>query len=273
MNREELFSIGDISRLFGLSAGTLRHYETLGLVSPEAVDAETGYRYYSVRQFEPLNTVRYLRMLDMPLTEIREFLDNRDIGVIREKLLHQLAETEKKQRELENIKRKIDRRIADLDDACGSDLDAVTFSVQPPCRMAITQRKMTIKSGLDLERPIRDIARLLPSEAVFLGKVGVGISAEKLNERRFGEYDCVFIMLDDEDGYGGEMLSLPECRCASVRYGGSHAEAPAYYARLMRFIDENGLSPVGFSREITLIDSGLTTDASKYVTEICVPVE
>ena len=74
MRKENLFSIGDVARLFHISVGTLRHYESLGLVVPEAIDPDTGYRYYSVRQFEPLNTIRYLRALDMPLPKIAEFV-------------------------------------------------------------------------------------------------------------------------------------------------------------------------------------------------------
>ena len=34
--------------------------------------------------FEVLNTIRYLRALDMPLTEIEDFLKNRDISKIEE---------------------------------------------------------------------------------------------------------------------------------------------------------------------------------------------
>lgn len=39
--------------------------------------------------FEVLNTIRYLRALDMPLTEIEDFLKNRDISKIEEKLVQQ----------------------------------------------------------------------------------------------------------------------------------------------------------------------------------------
>ncbi len=35
-------------------------------------------------------------------------------------------------------------------------------------------------------------------------------------------------------------------------------------------MNENGLSPSGFSREITLIDYGFTTDKEQYVTEISI---
>lgn len=54
--------------MFHISVGTLRHYEKIGLLQPEYIDNETGYRYYSTRQFECLNTIRYLRVLDMSLS-------------------------------------------------------------------------------------------------------------------------------------------------------------------------------------------------------------
>ena len=91
MAHPQLYSIGEVASLFHLSVSSLRHYEALGLVSPEYVDPSTNYRYYSVRQFEPLNTIRYLRALDMPLTEIADFLQNRDVETIEEKLRAQKA--------------------------------------------------------------------------------------------------------------------------------------------------------------------------------------
>lgn len=87
----ELFQIGEMARLFHLSVSSIRHYETLGLVTPERIDSDTGYHYYSVRQFEAFNTIRYLRTLDMPLPEIADFLRNRDVDKIEEKLQAQKA--------------------------------------------------------------------------------------------------------------------------------------------------------------------------------------
>ena len=49
---EQLFSIGDVAKFFHLSVSSLRHYEALGLLTPERVDPNTGYRSYSIRQFE-----------------------------------------------------------------------------------------------------------------------------------------------------------------------------------------------------------------------------
>ena len=82
MEEQKLFPIGEVARLFHLSVSSLRHYEAAGLLAPEYVDPSSHYRYYSVRQFEVLNTIRYLRALDMPLAEIAAFLNNLDIPLM-----------------------------------------------------------------------------------------------------------------------------------------------------------------------------------------------
>lgn len=54
MSDQELFRIGEVAKMYHMSVGTLRHYEQMGLLQPEYTDPATGYRYYSVRQFEQL---------------------------------------------------------------------------------------------------------------------------------------------------------------------------------------------------------------------------
>ncbi len=61
----------------------------------------------------------------------------------------------------------------------------------------------------------------------------------------------------------GQTLRITDC---------SHLQSPERYRRLMDYIRANGLQPDGFSREITLIDYGLTNDTEKFVIEITIPV-
>ena len=229
MDTSKLFAIGDVARLFHISVSSLRHYENIGLLKPEFTDSQTGYRYYSARQFEVLNTIRYLRVLDMPLSEIADFLSGKDVGVIEEKLHRQKAQVIAKQQELRRIERKIDNRLRQLESAQAEPL-------------------------------------------VFLGKVGLGISPKHLSAGEFGQYDGLFLLLDDEDNFNGDTKVIPEQTYAAVRFHGSHAESPEQYKMIMRFIEENELEAIGFSQEITMIDCGITNDTDKFVTEIAVPV-
>lgn len=140
MADKQLFKIGEVARMYHLSLGILRHYEKEGLLAPEYTDPETGYRYYSTRQFEVLNTIRYLRMLDLPLADIKEYMQNRKIPVIEEKLRHQKALIQQKKRELELIERKIDHRLQHIEDAKDSVLDQISLVSLPPlvwCASAI----------------------------------------------------------------------------------------------------------------------------------------
>ena len=274
----KLLRIGDVARLFHLSVSSLRHYESLGLLTPEFVDPETGYRYYSVRQFEALNTIRYLRALDMPLDEIADFLGNRDVCRIEQKLRDQKAEVVRRKEELARIERKIDNRLRMLADAQSSELDTVRVVEAPASRMVVMQDSLKIDSFFDMEAPIR---RLEASQSgtsgateavVFLGKVGVGISPDNLNAGRFGQYDSIFIVLDDEDSFSGETVTFPASTCVSVRFRGSHSDSPAQYRKLMDYLAAHRLVPSGSSREITMIDYGITNDTDKFLTEIMIPV-
>ena len=107
MDRKNLFPIGEVSKLFHITVSSLRHYEHIGLLTPEYISSDSGYRYYGTEQFEVLNTIRYLRALDMPLSEIEDFLKNKDISRIEEKLLQQKHAVLKKQQELQDLKIKI----------------------------------------------------------------------------------------------------------------------------------------------------------------------
>lgn len=69
-----LVSIGEFARLSRLSPKALRLYDELGLLVPEQVDAENGYRWYADTQLERARLVASLRRIRVPLARIRDML-------------------------------------------------------------------------------------------------------------------------------------------------------------------------------------------------------
>jgi len=268
----KLFSIGDMARLFHLSVSSIRHYESIGLITPEYVDPATGYRYYSPRQFELFNTIRYLRALDMPLGEIADFLHGREVDRIEEKLCRQKAIVAEKQRELARIERKIDAQLQRLRDAQSAALGSIEVVRVPPCRIFWTENHLAVQNTDDAELSTSRLAAAQTEATIFLGKVGFSISEEHLREKRYDRYDGAFLLLDEADRFDGVFLALPETLCVRVRFRGHHLQSPEQYRRLERFMAEHRLRLSGFSREITLIDQGFTRAPEKFVTEICIPV-
>ena len=52
-----------------------------------------------------------------------------------------------------------------------------------------------------------------------------------------------------------------------------YEEAEIYYEKLVNYIQKNNMEISGFSKEITMIDYGMTNDTSKFVTEIQIPIQ
>ena len=73
------FTTGEFAALCGVTKHTLFHYDALGILSPARV-GENGYRYYAPQQLEVFHVIETLRELDMPLSEIRAYLDRRSPG-------------------------------------------------------------------------------------------------------------------------------------------------------------------------------------------------
>lgn len=273
MENKKLFRIGEVAKMFHLSVSSLRHYEDIGLLLPEYISDETGYRYYSAEQFEILNTIRYLRALDMPLSEIEDFLKNRDIQNMEKKLLQQKDIVVRKQQELKRIEKKIEHRLNWIQDAQCVELNQVSVTTMPECKIVWIDNPIRIEGYLDMEVPIRQLDQSDVEAVVFLGKVGLGISKEHLLEQDVANYDGVFLVLDEEDIYSGKTTVLPKSLCVRIRFRGSHAEAGRQYKILFDYIKKNKFNITGFSREITLIDYGITENQDKFVTEICIPVQ
>ncbi len=96
--------IHELAQVTGISAKTIRYYESIGLV-PNPQRAENNYRQYAPEAVERLRFIVSARSLGFSLTDIGEFLSARDEGTLPCK------------RVLDSIDRRIadiDRRIADL---------------------------------------------------------------------------------------------------------------------------------------------------------------
>jgi DNA-binding transcriptional MerR regulator len=88
-----MFRIGEFSRLSRVPVSALRYYADLGLLDPEWVDPESGYRYFGAAQLPRLNRLLILRDMGLSLEQIGVVLDEGiDAGELREMLRRKEAE-------------------------------------------------------------------------------------------------------------------------------------------------------------------------------------
>ena len=74
-----MFRIGEFAQIAQVSGRQLRFYDQLGLLQPAHIDAQTGYRYYSIRQLPRLNGILALKELGLSLEQIGPLLEGQDL--------------------------------------------------------------------------------------------------------------------------------------------------------------------------------------------------
>ena len=64
------YSIGEFSKVTGLSVKTLRFYHEKGLLVPSSVDNASGYRFYDESKIEKARVIVQLRAMEFSIEDI-----------------------------------------------------------------------------------------------------------------------------------------------------------------------------------------------------------
>lgn len=147
-NLNDYFTTGEFARLFHIKKQTLFYYDQIGILSPELV-GENGYRYYSYRQLDTFSTISMLRDLDMPLAQIKEYLDHRSPNAFITLLKKQQSEIEEKIKELQWMQQFIRTKIDLTQKGLSTPLRQIIEEEQPEVTLLTTAYE-----GADEEKDI-----------------------------------------------------------------------------------------------------------------------
>ncbi len=75
MKEQELYSIGEVSKICNISKKALRFYDKIGIICPDKISEENNYRYYSRETLLSVPVVKYFKQMGFKLEEMREFLE------------------------------------------------------------------------------------------------------------------------------------------------------------------------------------------------------
>lgn len=77
-----MLKIGEFSKLSRISIRMLRHYDEIGLLTPEETDPFTGYRYYSAYQRFEAGRITALKEMGFKLCDVAELLRRWNVKTI-----------------------------------------------------------------------------------------------------------------------------------------------------------------------------------------------
>lgn len=269
------FTIGEMAKMHNIPESTLRYYDEKGIFHPAIVDSQTNYRYYTIDQFSMLDTIKFLRQLNIPLKEIKRYIDERTPAFALDLLGKQEEMLLKKQKEIEYTLAKIKHKIHLMKEAVQTDADTVFFKKLPKRKITalpITSNGTNVTDDM-FEYYIHSLQKNMKQadESLFSGDIGVTVAKDALLQHDFQAYNSVFILLD----------YMPSQTASNVIEGGIYAyayhhgpyeETGKTYKRLLLAIEKAGYEICGDAIELALIDWSVTSNQEEQVTEIQIPV-
>ena len=130
LSQDRLLKIGELAEQANVAVGTIRYYESLGLVEP-VHRSESGYRYYALDAIKRVQFIRKAQSLQFSLSEIQQILGVRRQGdpacpLVRNLLNQKIAGLEEQLHRMTTLKTELEAyrdRWADRPlDPCGQEL-------------------------------------------------------------------------------------------------------------------------------------------------------
>lgn len=269
---KEYYSIGEMAKLNFISPHTLRYYDKIDLLKPSHINGETGYRYYSYKDFLFLDAIQYLRHFDMSLEEIKEQFETRTVEGTLELYEKQLEKLHENIEALKNIEKRIVHNIENLKRSSSNRFSENIETVELDKRYALILDD-TVESDDEYEVKIRKLSHALYNN--HFQHMGDYIGIKDKNDICRGNYSTtkyIGNMCIGKPSYTS-VKEIPAGQYLRTCYTGGTEGIGAAYRKLMDYIEENGLTITGEIIETYAIDYIDTRKTEEYVTIIEIPTE
>ena len=272
--KENLLSITELAKLRQVTSETLRYYDRIGLITPDYVDPQTRYRYYSIRQYEKLGTIKELRQLGMSIHDITDYFSGRNLRKSHQLLLHQLELLEEEIRKQQLLSEILRRKLHFLSEISPPPPVDKVFCRAFPQRYMITFGEPAGGSRehafafTRLERYLDEVAPILASD-----RIGVYADWHLLepSDDYIPAVPMIFVERDAIESEHKRTIPPGDYLCMNYRRGELERYHPSF-ARLHTYMAEHGWVLNGMIFQFYKIDVTLTSDPDETLMETQVPV-
>ncbi len=269
-----MLSIGEFSKVTGLTVKTLRLYDEKGLLPPASVSDDSGYRYYDGACVERARVVKELRDLDFSLEEIAQILQassaEGDVVSFLEKHREAIAQ---KLKRYEEIQQALEVVIRQEKEAKMSSQQAAQFSIEektlgPVLVAGIRAKGRYEETGKRLGKIARAVGRHLAG-----APLGLYFDGEYRDQD--ADFESCFPIKQAVQKEGVEVHTLEGGRCVSLVHQGPYQDLGRSYQRVFEYLRAHGLRAKAPIRELYLKGPGMIFKGNpkKYLTEIQILVE
>lgn len=261
-----MFSIGEFSRISGLTVKTLRFYHEQGLLQPSRVEAGSGYRFYAESKVENARVISALRELGFTIAEIKEILSRHDDDADLVTYLEaRRAEIQQKIRDERNVIRQLDSIISREREAQLMQNNQFNVEKKRVDNILVASIRMTgtySECGKGFSRIGRKFGRQISGKPFLL--------CHDTEYREQADYEAAMPIRKGSATDDITVRTLPGGECLSLMHQGPYDDISRSYQQILSYANEQGLSYSSPTREVYHKGPGIIFrgNPKKYLTEI-----
>ena len=254
---EELFQIGEVAKILGITRKTILVYENMGLLTPALKDRESGYRYYSADNMTQIRSIRSLQTLGLTLKEVSEYYyDTENIDAHLQRLM--------------DLRTTLDRNIQMLQVRSAKQGDLTVRKTNLP-RHTCFCRRYQCRDTTEAAYNLRDTY----IAAAHTGKLSM---LDRMFTMRMKQdpnvLDLMCCIPVDDSFEGPERVEFAETPALCIYYRGPYEGITTAIQALDAHTKETGVEVTGPFRSIYLEGPPNRRESSAdYITQIAVPIK
>jgi len=270
-NTHKTFTTGEFAKICGVNKRTLFHYHDIGLLVPSIV-GDKGYRYYSFHQLETFYLIKILKELNMPLSEIESYLNQRNPKKLIALSLQKIADVDLEIEKLKQIRHSLETTINYVEKGLTADCSQITVEMQET-EYLILSSLMTSKDNSDFTNWMLAFMNFEnaahTSDTSFAGMM---VSRENILAQNYLYSSYFFVKTISPQNFKS-IATKPQGLYAIAYHRGDYESKGSTYQKLIEFARENHLTLGNYAYEEYLLDDLSVLDPADSVTQITLALE
>ncbi len=268
---KKYFNTGEFAKLCHVKKQTLFHYDDIGIFSPE-VKGPNGYRYYSYQQFEVFGVISMLKELNMPLKEIKAYLDNRTPDSLVELFENKLIEVDDEIKKLQRTRMLMEKKLSSVKKCSTIDPNKITLEyMEEEC--LVISRSIENVSHKDYLKTVSDHVNYCFTNSINSDySIGLLITKENILQGVECNYSHLYSRINNNSDSPYKFIK-PSGLYAIAYHQGDPENLNESYQRVVNYIEKSNLKIGKFAYEEFILDETTVKNKENYLTQILVEID
>lgn len=273
MKKDELFQIGAVQDICNITKKTLRFYDKMGILSPDKVSEDNGYRYYSKKTLLTVPIIKYFKQSGFKLEEMKAFLEGGEYEYLEKAFRGKIDDLQEEEREV-NLK------IKSLKDWYNLIIEAEQVIENNVCDVSVKFLEnskvlyydqdfnydyMDSIINIEFTNYVESVNNAITGPVIIMFPSFEDKMKNKCTKARILQRTILRCQDDQLTDFGGSMV-------VSCYHIGSHESINETYMKIREWTDNHGYICAKESYERYVIDYWTTKKSNKFVTEVIIKI-